>query len=293
MPSEIVGEKRGGSGSVKRGDSSSLVFTSSVTFLVVTDSKSVTREEVLLQTPGLPIVGLLYGPYQLVCTSKSCTRSEVNPLYWDVVCEFESNKEDQKQDQNNPSENPTTWIPVFKVDSFTTKEKVVTKDRTSPTPQKIANSAGTAFETPLTETKTLAQFSFVQFEDPSLKIKDFLDRNDSVNSTSFDAIGQVFAARTLLVEVQEAELGSYAGYSAWRARYRITYDPDTHDEKRADMGPFWIDAADGNKRKRYMDDTNAFGIVGALNGTGGKAATPSELSFRVKKEISFSWIRTS
>ncbi len=146
MASEIFGEKRSGSGSVKQGSNNSLAFTSTVTFIVVTDSTSITREEVLLQTPGLPTVGLLYGPYQLVCTSKSCTRSEVNPLYWDVVCEFESNNEDQEQDQNNPSDNPTTWIPIFKVDSFITKEKVITEDRTTPTPQKIANENNIAIK---------------------------------------------------------------------------------------------------------------------------------------------------
>lgn len=280
MPSEIVGEKRGGSGSVKRGDSSSLVFTSSVTFLVVTDSKSVTREEVLLQTPGLPIVGLLYGPYQLVCTSKSCTRSEVNPLYWDVVCEFESNKEDQQQDQNNPSENPTTWIPVFKVDSFTTKEKVVTEDRTSPTPQKIANSAGTAFETPLTETKTLAQFSFVQFEDPSQDLKTIMDRNDSVNKTTF--AGR--AARTLLLELAGAELGYFGGFRAWRVAYRCTYDPDTHDVKMLDVGPVT------SLGRRCFDLDGITPIIGNLDGSGSQVAAgdpPAELTFRIKREIEF------
>jgi hypothetical protein len=88
-------------------------------------------------------------------------------------------------------------------------------------------------------------------------------------------------------------LGSYAGYSAWRVKYKVTYDPDTHDEQRADMGPFWLDAADSNKRKRYMDDTNSFPIVGALNGSGARAANPATLNFRCKKEVNFdTFIRT-
>jgi len=286
MPSEIVGEKRGGSGSIKRGESNSLTFTSSVTFLVVTDSKSVTREEVLLQTPGLPIVGLLYGPYQLVCTSKSCTRSEVNPLYWDVVCEFESNKEDQEQDENNPSENPTTWVPIFKVDSFTTKEKIITEDRTTPTAKKIANSAGTAFETPLTETKSLAQFSFVQFENPAQDLKTLMDRNDSVNKTTF--AGR--AARTLLLELSGAELGYFGGFQAWRISYKCTYDPDTFDVKLLDVGPT-------NKfGRRCFDLDGITPIIGNLDGSGNQVAAgdpPEELTFRIKKEIEFAdFIRT-
>ena len=100
----------------------------------------------------------------------------------------------------------------------------------------------------------------------------------------------MLAARTMLIEVQEAELGSYAGYQAWRAKYRVTYDPDTHDDKRADIGPFF---KEGGVLQRYMDDTKAFGIVGALNGSGARTTTPAELSFRVKKEDSLSWIRVS
>jgi len=279
MPSEIVGEKRGGSGSVKRGESNSLTFTSSVTFLVVTDSKSVTREEVLLQTPGLPIVGLLYGPYQLVCTSKSCTRSEVNPLYWDVVCEFESNKEDQKQDPNNPSDNPTSWVPVFKVDSFTTKERVVTKDRTTPTAKTISNSAETPFETPLTETKTLAQFSFVQFENPAQDLKTLMDRNDTVNKTTF--AGR--SARTLLLELSGAELGYFGGYQAWRVSYKCTYDPDTHDVTMLDVGPVTLAG-------QRCVDVNGIPIIGNLDGSGNQKAAglpPYEITFRIKKEIEF------
>ena len=292
MANELVGaELRKGSGFARKGEGFQLILGETWNYRVKTDQVTSDRFDVLYNTPGLPRAGLLFGQLGLVCDEVTCERDEKHALYWNVTARFQTATEEQKQNQEqNP--NPASWIPVFRIDSFTTKERVIPKDRSTPAKYPV-NSANTPFDAPLVSTSTLCQFSFVQFEDPSLKIKDFLDRNDSVNLASFDAIGQVFSARTLLVEVQEAELGSYAGYSAWRARYRITYDPDTHDEKRADMGPFWIDAADGNKRKRYMDDTNAFGIVGALNGSGGKAASPSELSFRVKKEISFSWIRTS
>ena len=75
----------------------------------------------------------------------------------------------------------------------------------------------------------------------------------------------------------------------------MTYDPDKHDELRLDVGPYYVDAADSNKLKRYMDDTNTFGIIGALNGTtGAKTSTAATLTFRCKKEINFSsFIRTS
>lgn len=292
MANELVGaELRKGSGFARKGEGFQLILGETWNYRVKTDQVTSSRFDVLYNTPGLPRAGLLYGPLQLVCDEVTCEREEKHALYWNVTARFQTGTEEQKQNsENNPD--PTTWIPIFKIDSFTTKERVISKDRSTPAKYPV-NSANTPFDQPLTTTSSLCQFSFTQFEDPGLKLKDFLDRNDSVNNATFNAAGQVFAARTLLIEVQEAELGSYAGYAAWRARYRVTYDPDTHDEKRADMGPFWIDAADGNKRKRYMDDTNTFGIVGALDGSGGKATTPAELSFRNKKEISFSWIRTS
>jgi hypothetical protein len=225
----------------------------------------------------------------LICDDVTCEREEKHALYWNVTANFKTGSEQQRQnEQQDP--NPATWIPFFKIDSFTTKEKVLAKDRTTPTPKAGVNSAGTPFDQPLTTTTSLCQFSFVQFDSPSLTLKDFLDRNDTVNSQSFNTGREVLAARTMLIEVQEAELGSYAGYQAWRAKYRVTYDPDTHDDKRADIGPFF---KEGGVLQRYMDDTKAFGIVGALNGSGAKASTPAELSFRVKKEDTLSWIRVS
>jgi len=292
VANQLVGnELRKGSGYCRKGEGFTLVFGETWNYLVRTDQVTSSRFDVLYDTPGLPRAGLLYGPLQLICDEVTCERNESHAFYWNVTANFKTGQEQQKQNsEQNP--NPATWIPFFKIDSFLTKEKVLPKDR-SATPKACVNSAGTPFDQPLVTTSSLCQFSFVQFDSPSLLMKDFLERNDTVNSASFDTGREVLAARTMLVEVQEAELGSYGGYQAWRAKYKVTYDPDTHDEKRADLGPFWIDAADGNKRKRYMDDTGQFGIVGALDGSGGKTTTPAELNFRAKKEASFSWIRTS
>jgi hypothetical protein len=292
MANELVGaELRKGSGFARKGQGFQLILGETWNYRVKTDEVTSNRQRILYETPGLPRAGLLYGPLGLICDEVSCEREEKHALYWNVTARFQTGTEEQKQNQeNNPD--PATWIPVFKIDSFATKEKVLAKDRSTPAKYPV-NSAGTPFDQPLTETISLCQFSFVQFEDAGQKLKDFLDRNDIVNKSSFDALGQVFPARTLLIEVQEAELGSYAGYSAWRVKYKVTYDPDTHDEQRADMGPFWLDAADSNKRKRYMDDTNAFPIVGALNGSGARAANPATLNFRCKKEVNFdTFIRT-
>jgi hypothetical protein len=294
MANELVGnELRKGSGFVRKGQGFSLVFGEAWSFRVKAEDKFTSRLSVLTETPGLPRVGLLYGPLGLVCEDLTADRDEKNPIYWNVDAKFQTGNEEQKQSQEDPDNaDPTSWVPVFKIDSFVTKERVLVQDRTTPTAKKPVNSAGTPFDSPLTETRSLCQFSFVQFEDASQKLKVFLDRNDTVNQSSFDAIGQIFDARTLLLEVVEAELGSYAGFAAWRVKYKVTYDPDKHDELRLDVGPYY---KDGAELKRYMDDTNTFGIIGALDGTtGAKASDAATLTFRCKKEINFSsFIRTS
>lgn len=292
MANQLVGsELRKGSGFARKGQGFQLIFGETWNFRVKTDQVTGDRLSILYDTPGLPYAGLLYGPLGLICDEVSCEREEKLTLYWNVTARFQTGTEEQKQSPQNPgSPNPLTWIPLFKIDTFTTKERVIEKDRS--TPAKYAmNSAGTPFDVPFVEKRSLCQFSFVQFEDPALRLKTIMDRNDCVNLAMFITGGQTFPARTLLLDVCEAELGSYAGFQAWRIKYRVTYDPDTHDEVRADIGPYWIDPADG-LLKRYMDGTNKFGIVGYLTSTGNKSASPTSLTFEVKKKLNFNFIRT-
>jgi hypothetical protein len=278
MASQIIGEKRGGSARLNQNGKSGLSFGMSGEFLVVTDSKNVSREEVLLLTPGLPIVGLQYGPFAATCTSKTATRRTDNALYWDVACEFETANEQQKSQNNDPD--PTTWVPVFKVDSFISKPRVITVDKSS-TPKPIRNSAKQPFEEPLTVNRLLAQFSFTQFENASQTIDDIMERNECVNDSTFSG----FAARTLLLNVTGAELGYWGGFAAWRCTYSVTYDPDTHDVKLLDVGSCYLDGSD---QKPYMDALNQYRIVGNLNGSGAKSADASTLTFKIYTELNFS-----
>lgn len=291
MPSEILGQKREGSAKLSQDGKNGLSFSSSVTFLVVASDKTVTREEILLLTPGLPVVGLLYGPLAATCVSKDCTRRTDYALYWDVKCEFETARQEQRQDPNNMSDDPTTWIPIFKVDSFISKPRIITTDKTpaaagnvnfgAPGPYRITNSAKQPFEEPLTTNRLLAQFSFTQFESDSQSLNSIMDRNDKVNSSSFAGFG----ARTLLLNVTGAELGYYGGYSAWRCTYQVTYDAETHDVKLLDVGSCYLDA--GNQLP-YRDALNQYLIVGNLNGSGAKATNAATLTFRIHEEINFS-----
>lgn len=291
MASMIVGEMREGKGSIKKGSGSSIVYSSTYNFLVVSDDRFADRESILFNTPGLPIVGVVYGYIQCTCTGIDATRKKEDPTYWDVSCSFDTAKEEQKQSDSDPeSSDPTTWIPVFSVDGFETREKVLKKDK-SPTPKACVNSAGTPFSDPLTVTESMCSFSFAQFESASQTLKTIMDRNGCINDTGFTVGIDSFAARTLKINVLKAEKGYFMGTMAWRVEYRCTYDPDTWDEDRLDVGPTQIVAG---KRVPCMDQERHFKIVGNLDGSGAQVFTdPAELTFRTKKQISFSgFIRT-
>lgn len=290
MPSQILGEKRGGSAKISQQGKTGLSFSSSIEFLVVASDTTVTREEILLFTPGLPVVGVIYGAIGATCVSKDCKRRTDHTLYWDVTCEFETAREEQRQDQNNPSPDPTTWIPIFKVDSFISKPRVVTVDKTPAAagnvnfgvagPYKIRNSARQPFEEPLTVNRLLAQFSFTQFEDPTQDLDVIMDRNECVNSAAFAGFG----TRTLLLNVTGAELGSWGGFFAWRVSYQCTYDNETHDVKLLDFGSNYLNAG---VQEPYTDGLNQYRIVGALDGSGAKSTEAAVLTFRIYEEKNF------
>lgn len=289
MATAIVGEMREGNASIKKGKGTSLTFTSSFNFLVLADSTSVTREEVLLGTAGLPIVGVVYGLIQATCTSINAKRNTKNTLYWDVTCEFDTGREDQKQDPEDPDNpDPTTWLPVFVIDSFEAKQRILTVDKTPasaspPGPKTCTNSANQPFGEPLTETVTLCSYTFTQFENPAQDINTIMDRNDTVNKILFAGRN----ARTLKLTVTSAELGYYASFSAWRVGYRVTYDRDTWDVKMLDVGPNQLD---GTQLAPCMDKERNFRVIGNLDGNGvqqDQDEDPYVITFRTKTEIDF------
>lgn len=293
MPSEIVSESelRDGTGSVKAGKLQQMIFTSRYRYIVLASSKTVTREEILLLTPGLPIVGLVYGVTQQKCMAKTANRMAVNPLYWEVIADFESGAEDQKPNPSDPENpDPVTWIPLFQIDSFETKQRVLHQDF-SPTPKKIVNYANQPFAEPLTRTVTICSFSLVQFEDATQDINDIMDRNDTVNNATFRGR----APKTCKLNVTGAELGYYGFFPAWKISYKVTYDPDTWETEMLQVGSVFKDTADGNKIKPYLDQTNSHRIVGKLDTNGDKlahTADPLTSKFLTYPQISFDFIRS-
>jgi hypothetical protein len=296
-----------------------------IEYLVYSDNKYADPIEIATQTPGLPNINVQYTQYNgATCVSKQASRRDEHANYWDVTCEFETNEPDQEQGggQNNgagqDNANPTTWYPILKVDSFITKDTVMYEDRTPGTavrgtdyptdqfkfgdvggttidpPFPICNSAMQLFESPVLEKRSLAQISFAQFEEVrgsrSSDLRTIMTRNEAVNAGTFEG----FQKRTLLCNVTSAERGFFNGYECWRVGYRLTWDPETWDLFVADYGTRYWDSGT-SLWKAYYEGDNATQTHGKLNLKGQKEATtiaPSYLQFRVKREISFSFIRT-
>lgn len=291
MASEIVdqSELREGTATITKGQGNRLTYTSVFNYLVVTDSRYVSREEVLLNTPGLPVVGLNYGLINAICTSKTATRTEENALYWKVSCSFDTGREDQQNSPEQPDDpDPTTWIPLFTLDGFETEEVVLLKDKDD---NPCVNSAKQKFATPITGVRTLCSFSITQFEKPDQDINVFMDRNETVNEIAFKGR----AIRTLRLQVTSAELGYFGQFRAWKVGYKFTYNPKTWDLEVLDIGSQYKNAA-GTQLLTYYDSTNTTVILGPLNTDGTKFADitlpPLTKKFRIYNELKFaSFIR--
>lgn len=241
-------------------------LTMSVTFLVVTDNKNTTREEVLLTTVNAPIVNLPYGPLNATCISKDVERIETNPLYWEMTCEFDTASDDQKPDPQDPTNpDPTTWISIWKINVSSDNEKTIWKDF-STTPAAIANTAGELYDPLPTIKQSLCSFRFTQYEPASLTLKQIADRNHKVNETVFNGFDDL----SLLLHVKDADLGVYNGVYCWKIDYEVTYNPQSWLTEMYSWGWNFIDG--GGKLVPYKIDNTL--VFGPLNSTGGKAADP-------------------
>lgn len=79
----------------------------------------------------------------------------------------------------------------------------------------------------------------------AVNINQIMARCDKVNSTAFLGC----AAKTLLLEVRKAAVGTYYGYSVWRIDYALKYKPETWTLKMANVGYMYNtgNAAPGEK----------------------------------------------
>ncbi len=241
----------------------------SVDFLVVSDDKFASRESILLSTQNAPVVGLEYGPFLATCISKKVERKEEHANYWVMTCEFDSSKEEQQPDPNDPTNpEPTTWLPVWKLQISSEDSETMWVDYTPAGAKTIANTAGELYDPLPNKKSTLVSWVFNQFENASQTLEDISSRHDRINSSAIRGFGQY----KLLCQVEDAELGYYNGFPCWNVAYRLVYKRQTWKTKSYSWG--W-NYKDGGVLKPY--NANSINIFGPLDAAGGKGTAPGEL----------------
>lgn len=285
MPSIVDNsEGREGSGRI-RSKGGFPVYEESYTYTVLADNRSQTRLEIL-QTAGLPRVLLTMGPDGAsLCRGLDAKRRKENPLIWDVSADFSSEIEEGSDSQSGsgmPGTDPVAWIPVYET-KFERLQEVVTKDESG---DSIANSAGQAFETGLTVTRHIPVWEFYQFEPATVTDEQIIERNETVNASTFRGR----AAKTLLCVVLSSVLGYFYGQRRRLTQYQLKYNVRDWTHKRLDVGTQY---KDGASLKTFLD-ADGQPMLGSLDGSGAKqtaGTAPAVVSFDQFPTNSFSFIR--
>lgn len=231
----------------------------------------------IINTPGLPILGSTGPSGATACTGRSATRRPNTAKYWDVTCTFSS--EVQENQGDNPTQDPTVWVPVYET-KFERVQEAVIEDQTGDV---IANSAGQVFPEGLIITRFIPVWEFWQFEAATVTDEQIIDRNETVNSTTFRGR----AAKTLLCVILSSTLGFFYGQRRRLTQYALKYNEKDWTHKRRDTGTYYLD---GSTKKTYLDaDGNV--INGPLDGSGARDTEAAILTFDIYATNDFSFFR--
>lgn len=293
MP-RIIGEKIEGEITIRVGKNGILVREQTQNWIVEADSAFQDQAEILLTTPGLPQFGAIYGSGMVVKSIRG-TRDPMHRLRWSVAATGSSEvQEDQNQNPQNQGGDPTTWIPIASV-KFEPYEHLDWRDLSDP--RKVyENSAKRPFGSALQFTRRIAAVPFTQFEPISTTLDSIMDRCDTINSATYKGKDE----DSLLLSIEEAQIGFYSGYRCWRVDYTMRYREESWKIQPIDEGWEFIDG--GTHKDFYREqwasgtyDSSKPGItpfVGKLDGSGGalsnqNTGTPQFLTFYGHKRIDF------
>jgi hypothetical protein len=282
MTHTFRGEQRPGQSSI-RSSGGLPVLDETYHHLVIADSTTADRLSILATT-GVPVPGVTVSSWgAAICKHVDAVRRPEQILYWDITSEFSSDV-DERQSSFNPRTDPQAWIPVYET-KFERLQENVTKDAAGTA---VANSAGQPFENGIIRARFIPIWEFFQFEADTVTDQDVIDRNEVVNSVTF----QGRAAKTLLCNVMSSVIGYYYGERRRLTKYSLRYNVATWQHKRLDVGTVYLSAGE---HLPYLDKSGTV-MLGGLNGSGEKVTpgtAPSVLTFDMYTSVAFAaFLRT-
>jgi hypothetical protein len=286
------------------------------------DNLTQSREEILLNTPGTPKFGTIYGNYGM--TLQGCDGSflDEDPLLWDCVFNLSNSVEEGESSNQETGEpqigDPTEWIPVIDL-GFEDYEEVFFQSLLATREDEIdvgsnfftlnpagfpvfiqgtapagagynaynwVNSAGAPYDSGFVRQRRIITRKFVQFEPmfgPRARTLDELESwNDTLNAVEY--LGR--PPRTLKLSLDGVSAGFYYGMRCWRVDCVIAYKPTDWRLKVLDVGWYYLNDADPREKIQFEDDSpTPSNIQGALDGAGGKAADQLNPAIRAHKEF--------
>lgn len=223
MPT-IVGQKKGKKVKYQGGNGE---FTVSIPLsFIVYDESGVSKEGDILSTVGLPQLNRTWVidgiNSTLVCRSKEAEQWDSNNKYWTVNCELVTADMPTLpgggggggSEENDPPD-PKTWTPLINLEYETIERPIYTDIFGTP----ILNLAKRSYASPKTRKVLVPCITFTQYEDPNQRLIDILQRNESINVSSFFG-GMV---GSWLLTVDDCDLGYKNGFLCWRIDYKIRY----------------------------------------------------------------------
>lgn len=277
MSGTVLGERREGDIRIT-GTGGLPKVEETFSYQVLMDSKTATRLEAAT-IAGLPITNVTRssGGYT-VCKTKSARRNETNPRLWEITCTFSSEVEEGSEEQD-PETNPTEWVPVW----TSKRERLVENQAEDVNGDPIANSAGQPFAGGVAIPRTIPVWEFWQFEPATVTDIQIADRCETVNNATFKG----FAAKTLLLSVNDSSVGFYYGQRLRLTQYSLKHNKKDWRFRAQDRGTAFLN---GGNLEPYTDEEGNV-INGPLDGAGGKQAAgtgPATLNFDIYDDIDFS-----
>lgn len=201
-------------------------------FNVRSDQVDVNRNDVLYNTPGLPLIGVTISNGML-CKGGDAERDPGDAKLWRVSLTF-STSVDQNDANNNTAQqqgDPTLWVPVRRL-MWETKEEISQTDANG---NPILNTAGQPFEGGIVKRRYLPAWEFVQWEPLSVTDLQILERMSVVNNGTWPPTNGK-PAKTWQCRVLDSVVGFYSGYRCRMTTYRVVYDVEKWTEKRPSIG---------------------------------------------------------